>query len=104
MINAWIDQPDNGDTELALHALALDTLRWNGFPVPIATRDEFQRFLDAQRENDPNGEWDMVVTDSEQLKLMATYDRETGELRDAFPRCDVDGTVAYALSGWVWSL
>jgi hypothetical protein len=86
---------------LALEAAKVREDRWNGWARPLATADAFGRFLDAWRQNDPNGIWGYVSEVGETLVCSRIDDDWPA---DEFPLAEVldDGTRLYDLTGWTW--
>lgn len=90
--------PENLVDELALEASIVLPDTWNGWARPIATAKAFASFLDAWRENDPNGEWAYAVEVNGHVRL--EYEDQD------FPLYGVteEGEALFDFSGWTWIL
>jgi hypothetical protein len=93
--------PENFTPELALRAERVLDGRIGDWLRPLATADAFGAFLDAWRQNDPNGIWGYVSEVGDSMVLSRSDDDEPN---DVFPRAGQtsDGTPLYDLSGWPW--
>lgn len=102
MSDVYLDAYDAEEipAEMFLHAVRVDG-NWNGFPVPVVSAAEFQRFLGALVRNDPNSTFDPSAVIEGDGALV--YEDECG--REMWSVVGIeDGAAVYALDGWTWSL
>ena len=105
MVNVYLDTAAVEDRDEQVDALALHAERidgtWNGFPIPVATGQEFARFIAAWKWNDPNGSWGSVVEGDGAL----VFD-DTEGIRETWCVCGMNaaGQPLYRIDGWTWSL
>lgn len=96
------DGTDQWDSDaLALHAVRVEEMNWNGFAVPVVSAAEFRRFIGARAHNDPNGTWDPDgVVDGDGALI---YRDEANEDGDTWSVVGVHrGEPVYAVDGWMW--
>lgn len=99
----------SGDSEAPTMEAQSMAPSWNGNAVPIVTARTFRAYVSAERQNDPNGEWYGVTTetiDGETAHLTYVRPSDFPDEGDRWQACDVDPTTGeplYALDGWTWA-
>lgn len=91
----------DADRTTPLHAVRFED-DWNGWKVPVATAEEFRRFITASQLEDPNGEWTgQIAANSDTL----VYLRPDMDYPDEWSTVGTDerGNALYALDGWTWT-
>jgi hypothetical protein len=72
-----------------------------GWAIPRTTRREFQRFIEAWADNDPNGAWNPFEISEGDGALIYIY--ELGKEVWTVVGLDEHGVALYELAGWAWT-